>query len=208
MAEEFDAEKELMTIKEKLIKKNEISNVTKQTDFTKVMEEGKINILKQASVDDEKFVSALTETIKDASIKSAEVEKEKQELEKKHIQHEQTKIDTQEQKEINTQRVDKWDNKQKARQYHYDGLKDIMKFVHIEHPMWIPLMYFIAFLVTPIYLAWTLILCPIGTLIAGTNDKNRPALVKGAIYTLLFIALVIAVGFGIYACMHYVFKWF
>ena len=69
-------------------------------------------------------------------------------------------------------------------------------------------MYIFAFLVSPIYLVWTLILAPVGTLIAGTKDQERPKLVKGAIYTILCIALVGFLALLFYACGHYLFNWF
>lgn len=211
MAENFDAEAEIQKVLEKKAEERaskEIANVTKATDFTNAVDKAKLNLISEASANDEKFIQELTNELKEAVKKSAQLEKEKQELEVKHIELEKNFIKTKNDLETNKQKEDKWENRQKAREYHYNGVKDIMKFVHINHPMNPFLMYFITLLIMPVYLAWTLIICPIGTLIAGTNDNNRPKLVKGAIYTLLLIALVVAVVFGAYAVMHYWFNWF
>lgn len=193
------------------VKQNEvqpIGNVTQATAFSDAIDTAKIDTIKKASAEDENFNNDFKRELKSAVLKSAQLEKEKQELEKRNIELQQNYIKTKNDLETQTQSVNKWDNKQKAREYHYNGLKDIMLFVHINHPMCIPLMYLFAVLVSPIYLVWTLILAPIGTLIAGTKDQERPKLVKGAIYTILCIALVCAVAFGFYAVGHYIFNWF
>lgn len=185
-----------------------ISNITQQTEFSKTLDKANIEILKEASAEDKKFVDDLKKEVKEAALKSAQLEKDKQELERKYIELQQNYIDTKNELEKQIQNENKWTNREKRRQYHYNGLKDIMEFVHINNPMCIPLMYLIAFIVSPIYLIWTLILCPLGTLIGGTKDNNRPRLVKGAIYTILCLALVIALAFSVYAVMHFVFRWF
>lgn len=185
-----------------------ISNVTQATAFTDAIDSAKITTIQKASAEDEEFNNDFKRELKSAVLKSAQLEKEKQELEKRNIELQQNYIKTKNDLETQTQSQNKWDNKQKAREYHYNGLKDIMLFVHINHPMCIPLMYLFAVLVSPIYLLWTLLLAPIGTLIAGTKDQERPKLVKGAIYTILCIALVCAVVFGFYAVGHYLFCWF
>lgn len=185
-----------------------ISNITEETKFGEVVDEAKVNILKEASAEDEKFVATLKNELKEAAVKSAQLENDKQELERKNIELYQNYIETKTQLEKHQQNENLWNNKVKRREYHYNGLKDIMLFVHINNPMCIPLMYIIAVLIAPIYLLWTLILCPLGTLIGGTKDQERPKIVKGAIYTILLVALVVAIVFAMYACMHYGFKWF
>lgn len=193
---------------DKPLQKQQIDNLTKSTDFSNAIDKAKIETIKRASAEDEKFNEDFKTELKQAVLKSAQLEKEKQELEKKNIELQQNYIKTKNELETHTQSVNKWENKQKAREYHYNGLKDIMLFVHINNPMCIPLMYIFAILVSPIYLLWTLILCPIGTLIAGTKDQERPKLVKGAIYTILCVALVCILALLFYACGHYLFNWF
>lgn len=185
-----------------------ISNLTEDTTFSKAVDFAKTDIVKDATINDDKFVKDVTKELKDAFLKSAQLENEKQELEKKNIELNQAYIQTQQELEEQKQSVNKWENKQKSREYHFNGLKDIMAFVHINNPMCIPLMYIFAVLVSPIYLIWTLILCPLGTFIAGTKDADRPRVVKGAIYTIMCIALIVFIGFLMYACMHYWFGWF
>lgn len=186
----------------------QVENITKDTDFSRAIDTAKIETIARASAEDKQFNDDFKNELKQAVLKSAQLEKEKQELEKKNIELQQNYIKTKSELETQTQSVNKWENKERARLYHYNGLKDIMLFVHINNPMCIPLMYFFAILVAPIYLAWTLIISPIFTLIAGTKDGERPKLVKGAIYTILLIALVAGLVFGFYGLGHYVFGWF
>ena len=215
----MEFESDLEIIKSELSKKNnnklsqnlpnnQITNITMSTPFSDVIDNAKIETIKRASAEDDKFNEDFKNELKQAVLKSAQLEKEKQELEKKNIELQQNYIKTKNELENQIQSVNKWDNKQKAREYHYNGLKDIMLFVHINNPMCVPLMYIFAFLISPIYLVWTLILAPIGTLIAGTKDQERPKLVKGAIYTILCIALVLVLAILFYACGHYWLKWF
>lgn len=217
----MELEKELALIKEDInnqkqtpqelqieVKNNQIGNITQETNFSKIIDNAKVETIKRASAEDDKFNEDFKNELKQAVLKSAQLEKEKQELEKRNIELQQNYIKTKNELENQIQSVNKWDNKQKAREYHYNGLKDIMLFVHINNPMCIPLMYIFAVLISPIYLVWTLILAPIGTLIAGTKDQERPKLVKGAIYTILCIALVLVLAILFYACGHYWLKWF
>lgn len=203
-----DKSLDLIQSNQEIAQSTQIENITKATDFSNAIDSAKIETIKRASAEDDKFNEDFKTELKQAVLKSAQLEKEKQELEKKNIELQQNFIKTKSELETQKQSVNKWENKQKAREYHYNGLKDIMLFVHINNPMCIPLMYIFAILVSPIYLVWTLILAPFGTLIAGTKDQERPKLVKGAIYTILCIALVCVLALGIYACMHYLFKWF
>lgn len=182
--------------------------VISNSAFSQVVDAAKVNVVKQAASEDNKFVEDFKKELKAATLKSAQLEKEKQELEKQKIELEQSYILTKNELEEQKQKANKWDNKERERTYHYNGLKNIMEFIHITSPMNVILMYILAVLVAPIYLFWTLILCPLGTLICGSPESNRPRLVKGAIYTLLVITLFIALIFGVYACMHYIFGWF
>lgn len=199
---------------EKIDENNEnkkIANVTQSTKFSDVVDNAKINIIKEASIENgsnNKFVADLKDKLKEAAIESANLEKDKQSLERKNLELEQNYLKTKTELEQQKQSQNKWTNKEKSREYHYNGLKDIMQFLRINNPMCIPLMYLFAIIGSPLYLIWTLIISPIGTLICGTKDNERPKSVKGAIYTILCITLIIAVGFLIYACCHFWFKWF
>lgn len=185
-----------------------ISNLTLPTEFSNAIDSAKIHTIKKASEEDVNFNKDFTNELKQAVLKSAQLEKEKQELEKKYIELQQNNIKTRNELEAQKQSVNKWENKRKAREYHYDGLKDIMLFMHIHNPMCIPLMYIFAVIVAPIYFVKTVIISPLVTFITGTKDQERPKLVKGAIYTILCITLIIIIAFLFYACCHYLFKWF
>lgn len=189
------------------ISKHPISNLTQTTAFTDTVDKAKITTIQQASLEDKQFNEDFKAELKEAVLKSAQLEKEKQELEKKNIELQQNYIKTKNDLETQTQSVNKWENKQKSREYHYNGLKDIMLFIHIENPMCIPLMYFFAILVSPIYLLWTLILSPLKTLVCGTKEENRPKYIKNAVYTILCVGLAVMIGFMIYACCHFIFEW-
>lgn len=204
-AKEIEPKQELQVVQNQ---DKQIGNVTQATEFTNAIDTAKIETIKRASAEDDKFNEDFKAELKEAVLKSAQLEKEKQELEKKNIELQQNYVKTKNELETQTQSVNKWENKQKAREYHYNGLKDIMLFVHINNPMCIPLMYIFAVLIAPIYLVWTLILAPLGTLIAGTKDQERPKLVKGAIYTILCVALVAIIVLLFYAVGHFWFKWF
>ena len=195
-----------------LVKKEEkpkqaVANITQATEFSKAIDEAKIGTIQRASAEDEKFNEDFKSELKQAVLKSAQLEKEKQELEKKNIELEQQYIQTKAEKETQTQSVNKWDNMRAKRQYHYDGLKDIMDFLHIDHPMCVWLMYVFALIASPIYLIKVLILSPLATLIGGTKAGDRPKLVKGAVYTLLCVFLVAIIAVLVYLAGHHWCNW-
>jgi len=192
---------------QEIAKEQKIQNLTQPTEFSQAIDQAKIHTIKTASAEDQKFNEDFKNQLKEAVLKSAELEKEKQELEKQNIELQQDYIFTKQQLESQTQAVNKWNNKRERRQYHYDGLKDIMEFLHIDNPMCIWLMYLFALIASPIYLLKVLIISPIATLIGGTKTGNRPKLVKGAIYTVLLIALVSVVVVGFYLAGHHWCGW-
>ena len=126
-----------------------IKRVTEQTEFSDAIDKAKVETLTDAAAYDDKFVSDFKAELKNAALKAAQLEKEKQELEKKNILLQQQFIKTQDELEAQKQRVNDWNNKRDKRQYAYDGLKDIMLFINVQNPMWQPLMYSLAFLVSP-----------------------------------------------------------
>lgn len=184
-----------------------IQNLTKETEFTKAVEDAKISTVARASAEDNKFNEDFKQELKEAVLKSAQLEREKQELEKKNIELQQQYIQTKKEKEEQTQSENKWDNMRARRQYHYDGLKDIMDFLHIDHPMCVWLMYLFAIIASPIYLLKVLILSPLATLIGGTRAGDRPKLVKGAIYTILCVFLVAIIVVVVYLAGHHLCHW-
>lgn len=171
-----------------------VGNVTESTSFTEAVDAAKLNILKEASVNDQKFVQEVKENVKDATVKLAEVEKEKAELEKQNILYHQELKDKERQINEFEKQQNYWENRQKKRQYHYDGVKPIMEFVGIKSPMNLIMLYFLTGVLTPFFLLAKLFKGTIGALIAGAEDSNRPKAMKGFIWTVLGLVVIIAVA--------------
>lgn len=182
--------------------------LTASNKFTETIDDAKVNVVQEASINDPKFVEDFKNKLKEATLKSAELEKQKQELENQYITLQQEYITTKRDLEKQQQQENKWSNKEKARQYHYNGLKDIMQFIGIQSPGCIPWMYILAVIISPVYLLWTLLLSPVWALIAGKNTTDRPMAVKGAIWTVSLIFCTALVVFFIYAIGRFCFGWF
>lgn len=172
-----------------------VGNVTEQTSFNAAIDEAKLNILKDAAANDENFVKDVKANIQDAAVKLTEVEKEKAELEKQNILFFQELKEKERKINEYEAQVNEWENKQKKRQYHYDGVKPIMEFVGIKTPMNLVLLYVLTCFLLPFYLISKLFRGTIGALIAGAEDSNRPKAVKGFIWTILGIIVVLIVSF-------------
>lgn len=184
------------------IHKSEITNVTAKTSFTEAIDVAKIKTVEEASVNDEKFKKEFTEKLKDATIKLAEVEEEKAGLEKQNILYHQELLNTQQELNEQLQAENQWANKEKRREYHYNGVKPILMFVGIKEPMNIAILYILTSILIPFYLANKLIAGTIGALISGASDDNRPKAVKGFLFTLLavtcagLLAVIVYLGLG------------
>lgn len=164
-----------------------------KTEFENKMEEVKLNVLQQASIEDDKFVNTIKQNLKEAAIKNTEVEQNKAELQNKQVESEKKKTDKEIQKTEHEIKEDKWENRERWRQYVYNGVKPIMKFVGIDDPMSIILMIvFTIGLIIPFFIAklWN---GTIGALIHGACDKDRSKTMKGFIWTILGISLVLGV---------------
>lgn len=168
------------------------------TEFAQKMDAVKESVLVEASENDEHFVKTIKENVKDAAVTYTEVEQEKARLSKQAVQYEQEKLSTQQQGNEHKALEDKWENREKKRQYHYNGVKPIMKFVGIEEPMNLLLLYFLTVVLVPFYLASKLIRGTVGTIIAGACDDNRPKAVKGFLWTLIGVFGVCVMAIGIY----------
>lgn len=185
-----------------------LETLTASNKFTETIDDAKVNVVQDASVNDPKFVEDFKSKLKEATLKSAELEKQKQELENQYIALQQEYITTKRDLEKQQQQENKWSNKEKARQYHYNGLKDIMLFLGMQSPGCIPWMYTLAIIISPVYLLWTLLVAPIWTLIVGKNAKDRPMAVKGAIWTISLLFCVTLLVFFVYAVGKFCFGWF
>lgn len=168
------------------------------SEFAKRMDDVKVQVLENASNEDEKFVKTVKENLKDAAVKHTEVEQKKAEFVKQKVQFEQEKLETKQKENVHQQQEDKWANRQKRRQYHYDGVKPIMQFVGIETPMNLFILYFLTFVLVWFFLISKLLKGTVGALIAGASDADRPKAVKGFLWTLLAIFTVIIIAMAVY----------
>ena len=168
------------------------------SEFAKRMDDVKVQVLENASNEDEKFVKTVKENLKDAAVKHTEVEQKKAEFVKQKVQYEQEKLETKQKENVHQQQEDKWANRQKRRQYHYDGVKPIMQFVGIETPMNLLLLYFLTLVLVWFFLIGKLLKGTIGALLAGASDANRPKAVKGFLWTLLAFIAVIIIAMVVY----------
>lgn len=183
-----------LSIKPVEVEKKPISTITQQTRFNEAVDDAKLNILKEAAATDEKFVTEVKSNVKDATLKLMEVEKERAELEKQNILYHQELKDKDRQINEYQQKENYWDNREKRRQYHYNGVKPIMLFVGIKEPMNLVVLYFLTVVLTPFFLIGKFIKGTFGVLIAGASDDDRPKSVKAILWTLLAVtcALIIA----------------
>lgn len=195
-----------------VVKPDEVSNVPAvdnedkvkiQTQFSKAMDTVKENVLQEASQNDEKFVNTIKENVKAAATKLTEVEKNKADFQQQQVQYESEKLGTKQRKNIHEQNEDTWLNKQKRRQFHYDGVKPIMEFVGIKEPMNLAFLYLLAVILTPLFLVAKFIKGTFGTLVAGASDEKRSKAAKGFLWTMLCIFTLLVV-----ICLVYLFlKW-
>ncbi len=177
---------------------NEIRNVTASTTFTEAIDVAKIKTVEEASVNDEKFRKEFTDKLKDATLKLAELETEKAELEKQNIEYHQELLQTQQELNEQLQAENQWANKEKRRDYHYNGVKPIMAFVGIKEPMNLAILYILTVILIPFYLVNKLVSGTIGVLIAGASDSNRPKAVKGFLFTLLAVVCTSVIALAVY----------
>lgn len=171
--------------------------------FTDRMDDVKLKILQDASASDEKFVKTIKDNVKEAAVVNTEVEREREAFAKQSVQYEREKLSTKQQKNTIEATEDKWANREKRREFHYNGVKPIMEFVGISKPMNLALLYFLSFILVWFFLLSKLWRGTIGALIAGAEDANRPKTVKGFLWTLLGL-----VALGVLAALVYLFlKW-
>lgn len=183
--------------------KVEDNTLKMQTGFSKAMDVVKENVLDEASTTDKEFVQTIKENVKQAAVKLTEVEKDKADYQQQQVKYESEKLETEQKKNIHTQSVDKWENRQRRRQYHYDGVKPIMEFVGIKSPLNLFFLYFFAIILTPIYLVAKFINGTFGALLAGASDGNRGKMAKGFLWTLLCVLALVIV-----ACLVWLFlRW-
>lgn len=201
--------------KQLLEKKNSFSSATdenmetqleqtvERTQFSKQMDEVKQQVLATASQEDQRFVNTIVENVKDAAVTYTQVEQAKAEYERQKVEYESEKLDTRQQANAHQAAEDKWLNRQKRREYHYNGVKPIMLFVGITEPMNLAFLYFFAIvLIIPFFIA-KLFRGTIGALLCGAEDANRSKAAKGFIWTIIAIVIVLII-----LCLIYLFlRW-
>ena len=180
--------RELIEIeKRKELPPQKIQDVVEKSAFSEAIDSAKIRVVEDASVNDKSFNKTFTDKLLDASLKLAEVEKEKAELEKQNIEYHQELLGTQQKLNEQLQAENAWSNKEKRREYHFNGVKAILMFVGIKEPMNLVILYILTSILIPFYLLNKLVSGTLGVLIAGASDENRPRAVKGFLFTLLAV---------------------
>lgn len=169
-----------------------------ETQFGAAMEQVKLNVLAEASAEDEQFVDKVKSTLKKAAVKHTEVEEKRADFEKQKVDFASEVLQTEQQKNEHRAIEDKWANRERKRQYHYNGVKPIMRFVGIEEPLNLFLLYLLTLVLSPFFLLSKLLKGTVGALIAGASDGDRPKAVKGFLWTLIAIIAVMAIAAVVY----------
>ena len=73
-----------------------------------------------------------------------------------------------------------------------------MRFVGIEEPLNLFLLYLLTLVLCPFFLLSKLLKGTVGALIAGASDGDRPKAVKGFLWTLIAIIAVMAIAAVVY----------
>ena len=181
----------------------DINKIKIETQFSKQMDVVKENVLKDAAVTDNQFVDTIKKNVKEAAVKLTEVERGKAEFQEQQIDYEKEKLETKQKKNVHEQSEDKWANRQKRRQFHYDGVKPIMEFVNIKDPMNLICLYFLTLILIIPFLIGKLIKGTFGTLVSGASDGSRSKAAKGFLWTITCIFALLVV-----VCLVYLFlKW-
>lgn len=162
-----------------------------RTTFANKMDDVKQNVLEDASENDAMFKNQIKENVKEAAVKLTEVEKEKADYVKKQVGYESTKLETKENQEKHQQKEDKWLNRQKRREFHFNGVKPIMSFVGISEPMNLLFLYFFAVVLLIPFFVSKLFRGTIGVLLAGAEDGNRSKTAKAFIWTVIALAVAL-----------------
>lgn len=162
-----------------------------KTAFANKMDDVKQNVLEDASENDAMFKNQIKENVKEAAVKLTEVEKEKADYAKQQVGYESAKLETKENKEKHQQKEDKWLNRQKRREFHFNGVKPIMSFVGITEPMNLFFLYLFALVLLVPFFISKLFRGTIGVLLAGAEDGNRSKTAKAFIWTIIAVAVAL-----------------
>ena len=189
---------ELLEKKQHGIVESEVKPPFAKSAFAEQMETVKVDVLENAQETDEKFVETVKTNLKRAAVTATEVEQEKQAFEKQQVVAESGKLEREQLQVEHGIKEDAWLNRQKRRQYHFDGVKPIMNFVGITEPMNLFVLYFLTTVLIPFFLLAKLWAGTIGALICGASDSNRPKAMKGFIWTVLGLVLLVMLFCAVY----------
>lgn len=171
------------------------------TAFSQHVDSAKLDVLEEAKHNDAKFVEEFKEKLKDATLKLAEVERSKAEAEnakaelaRKNVEYEKELVDTKQKLNAFEQVENKWTNKQRAREYHYNGVKSIMQCIGITEPMCIPLLYTIFPIALIFFFIKCIIQATVGNLLCGAVNSDRPKAMRGFLWTILVFTILAIIG--------------
>lgn len=198
---ELDAiqeERNLLSVQQTTLDESTYVAKSMETEFSKKMDGVKQNILEDASESDKDFQKKVKENVKQAAVILTEVEKKKAGYTEQQVEYESLKLQTKEQQEEHQQAEDVWDNRRKRRQYHYDGVKDLMEFMHIKSPMNLFFLYFFAVVGIAPFILQKLWDMTLGALLVGAQNKDRAKAAKAFIWTIIAIFVLVALFIIIY----------
>ena len=152
----------------------------KKTGLEVKIDQAKVSMLEQASLEDKEFNRKIANKLKDVASSSVDMEQQ-------IINYKQEIIAKDQELNKYKKRENKWENKMKAREYHYNGLKTILNSVGIKEPMNIFLEYLIATILLPFWLLGKLLRGTIGVLIAGAENTDRGKMARGFMWTILMV---------------------
>lgn len=185
--DEIQQERQLQISQQRELDESTYVAKSMETDFSKKMDEVKQNVLEDASEKDVDFQKKVKENVKQAAVKLTEVEKKKADYTEKQVEYESLKLQTKEQQEEHQQAEDIWDNRCKRRQYHYDGVKDLMEFMNIKSPMNLFFLYFFAIIGIVPFILQKLWDMTFGALLVGAQNKDRTKTAKAFIWTVIAV---------------------
>lgn len=166
--------------------------------FTDSMNQVKMNVLAQASAEDTNFTNEVKQNLVQAAVKHTKLESKKADYANQTLEYESQVLGAKQKATEHRVAEDKWYNKEKRREFHYNGVKPIMDFVGIRSPMNLFMLYFLTFILTPFYLISKLFKGTIGALVVGAEDENRSKQAKGFLWTILVVVVLLLVAAVIY----------
>ena len=197
-------DKELDLIYAERQKKKEENNSTQVAEVRPLSIEEKVEQVNNAMLrdpsmgGDKNLVKNVQGNLKDSVKFYAEVEKLKAENKRKEQQKKGETIDVERKAVEHDAQERKWANREKRREFAYNGVKPIMEFVGINSPLNLFFLYLFTLLLAPIFLVIKLLKATIGTILAGAEDGNRTKFVKGFVQTVFAVFLLCVLAAVVY----------